>query len=185
MNILAWNYRGCGGLAIIRNIKSILHSTATKLAFLFEMKCNSAKANSIISSLPLRQSYVVSAQGHSGGLWLLWDDSIKLQVLEASSQFIFSTINDPSSATVWIFGGVYGDSHHGLDDVLWGRIRHYATGPIPFCYMGDFNAITSTFEKIGGLASSLSRWTIFSSRIGNAGLKDLGFAGPAFTWSNR
>ncbi|XP_020595831.1 uncharacterized protein LOC110035859 [Phalaenopsis equestris] len=47
---------------------------------------------------------------------------------------------------------------------------------------GDFNCITSIAEKSGGRVPNLVKMNNFSDNIHRAGLFDLGFKGPAFTW---
>ncbi|XP_020595954.1 uncharacterized protein LOC110035957 [Phalaenopsis equestris] len=47
---------------------------------------------------------------------------------------------------------------------------------------GDFNCIASPAKKIGGRAPNLTKMNTFTNNIHRAGLFDLGFKGPAFTW---
>lgn len=85
MNLLAWNCRGCGGSSTIRNLKNILRSAAVKMALILETKCGAGKSQSIIQSLPITNSFVVPSSGLSGGLWLIWDDSVKVIILSSSN----------------------------------------------------------------------------------------------------
>lgn len=50
--------------------------------------------------------------------------------------------------------------------------------------MGDFNMISSPGEKEGGSFNSLYT-ARFNSFMDSMGLIDIGYSGPAFTWSNR
>ena len=51
--------------------------------------------------------------------------------------------------------------------------------------MGDFNAIQFHSEKVGGMRRSWGSMTDFREAMEDNGLKDIGFSGPIFTWSNK
>lgn len=53
------------------------------------------------------------------------------------------------------------------------------------CLMGDFNAITSQHEKYGGNSDLNNSSRSFRHFLFEMGLIDLGYKGPAFTWTNR
>lgn len=55
----------------------------------------------------------------------------------------------------------------------------------PWCCIGDFNAIRSPWEKQGGKSIPEQEFTEFIEFINYCRLIDLGYAGPAYTWSNR
>lgn len=45
----------------------------TKLRILMEMHTSGDKASSIIKIISLKGNFIQEAQGHSGGIWCLWD----------------------------------------------------------------------------------------------------------------
>lgn len=51
--------------------------------------------------------------------------------------------------------------------------------------VGDFNAITSEQEKVGGNPILNTNSQNFKRFISNVGLTDLGYKGAAYTWTNR
>jgi hypothetical protein len=51
--------------------------------------------------------------------------------------------------------------------------------------MGDLNDIIHPSEKLGPSSVDLNRMNVFCSYVKNCGLIDLGFSGPAYTWSNK
>ncbi|MQL69059.1 hypothetical protein Taro_001347 [Colocasia esculenta] len=55
----------------------------------------------------------------------------------------------------------------------------------PFILIGDMDAIMSQQDKIGGLVFCFNQARNFINAITNNGLLDLGFEGPAFTWTNK
>lgn len=50
---------------------------------------------------------------------------------------------------------------------------------------GDFNEILCHSEKEGGAAKQGLLMENFRNALKDCGLKDLGFEGPSFTWTNR
>ncbi|CAN1226181.1 LINE-1 retrotransposable element ORF2 protein [Linum grandiflorum] len=56
---------------------------------------------------------------------------------------------------------------------------------LPIICLGDFNVVTSTDEKQGGLTINPTQVAKFRTFISDLALYDPGFFGPMFTWSNR
>ena len=55
---------------------------------------------------------------------------------------------------------------------------------MPWIIFDDFNEITYTYEKTGGLERNSKQMVDFRQCLGRFGLFDLGFVGQRFTWSN-
>jgi hypothetical protein len=51
--------------------------------------------------------------------------------------------------------------------------------------MGDLNNIMSASEKKGPRPANLRRISDFSGMVKDCGLFDLGYNGPAYTWTNK
>ncbi|XP_049386507.1 uncharacterized protein LOC125850697 [Solanum stenotomum] len=56
---------------------------------------------------------------------------------------------------------------------------------IPWCTIGDFNVITSTEEKYGGIPYNMNKSLDFISTIEASGLVDIGYSGQHYTWCNQ
>lgn len=116
-------------------------------------------------------------------MWLLWADAVRLKVLEKSHYFMFAKIEDANC--VWILGMVYGDPGGYANSYIWERITYYATQHgTPLCVVGDFNAILHPGEKLGGSKKTKKKHSDFKKMVVDAGLIDLGYSGPAYTWTN-
>lgn len=70
MNIITWNCKGTGRKSLIRDLKI---KYATSFIILLETHVNGRKAQSIIRKMGFDGYFVSEAQGHSGGIWCLWD----------------------------------------------------------------------------------------------------------------
>ena len=56
---------------------------------------------------------------------------------------------------------------------------------LPWILLGDFNDMISEEEKLGGLPVNRTHIAAFRNCLDKCGLKDLGFHGPRFTWTNK
>ncbi|KAI9117578.1 hypothetical protein K1719_011744 [Acacia pycnantha] len=67
--------------------------------------------------------------------------------------------------------------------MLWSELRKFAFSMVdPWAVIGDFNDIALSTERTGGLSSQSARYTLFSDRMRDCNLIDLGAVGPKFTW---
>jgi hypothetical protein len=128
--------------------------------------------------------HVVSVSGMSGGLWLLWTNELNLTILESAKYYIFAKIS-LKDGTDWTLGAIYGDASHRENPMIWHKIKEYAddTG-YAFCCMGDFNAIPTVIDKYGGSHALNTNNRAFRHLLSQANLIDMGYSGPAFTWTN-
>jgi hypothetical protein len=112
------------------------------------------------------------------------DTHNNLRVIEASKYFIFAWV-ECHGGNNWLLGAIYGDAGHTNNERIWNKIRSYTESPgVPLCCIRDFNAISSLSEKYGGSASLNSNHRSFCDLLLTANLIDLGYKGPAFTWTN-
>ncbi|KAJ4755003.1 hypothetical protein LUZ62_089408 [Rhynchospora pubera] len=166
-------------------MRRYLHSAKVNLAFISETRCGVNKAVRRISSLPLKNFEIIPSVESSGGLWLLWDDSVQVTILERSHYFVFAQITQSQLVQPWILGAIYGDPHGVVDGYIWDRIVDYAVNDQrPLCVIGDLNSIGAPNEKLGGSSRIKPKHRRFQNMMVRSGLVDLGYHGPAYTWSN-
>ncbi|GAA0179249.1 hypothetical protein LIER_44028 [Lithospermum erythrorhizon] len=67
---------------------------------------------------------------------------------------------------------------------LWKSIRGLAPASSPWMLMGDFNAITSSSEKMGGNEPNQLFMVEFNDYISDCNLEDVGYIGSTFTWTS-
>jgi exonuclease III len=184
MNILAWNCRGAGGPWKKQFLRDLLTSTRADIAFISETKRSSGRSSEYLRIMPLQHSEIVPATGRSGGLWLMWGNHIQLRIFQKTRYYIFAWVQTMDKPP-WILVAVYGDASHRDNPRIWKYIINVAGWNRPMCCIGDFNAITSIEEKFGGSQRMNQNSRRFQEFIFQAGLIDLGFKGPAFTWTNK
>ncbi|XP_071912243.1 uncharacterized protein [Coffea arabica] len=67
---------------------------------------------------------------------------------------------------------------------LWSSLLADKPSFLPWCIGGDFNVIVAPHEKKGGRPFAITEGVEFLSFMEEAGVFDVGFSGPNFTWSN-
>lgn len=183
--VLSWNCHGSGGLATIPTLRRYLQCTGAELAFISKTKCSKKQAIKRIANLPRANNEIVASKGRGGGLWLLWNDTISVKIVEVSEFFIIAVIQKDPNSQPWMFIGVYGDCVDHQNETIWTRIEfHILNSGYPVCAMGDFNSITNSKEKVGGSKEVKKKHKKFREFVQRSGLVDLGYGGPAYTWAN-
>lgn len=121
-------------------------------------------------------------EGRSGGLCLLWSDSIKVQLLSGSKGHIDMLISSHDNSTSH-FTGLYRNPDASLRTHFWSLMKRLGDlHSFPWLCGGDFNEILFGHEKQRGSAKSHYLLRNFRETLDHCGLADLGFWGPQFTW---
>ncbi|KAK2664916.1 hypothetical protein Ddye_003490 [Dipteronia dyeriana] len=131
---------------------------------IFEPRISCSKALRVIRNLGFSNSFVVDAEGFSGGIWLLWNNSqVELQVIANTRHCITALVDDHSS--VWVLTVVYANPCATTRSLLWNYLDSIRKCfNLPWLIDGDFNEITNSSEKE---------------------VEDSGFIGPKFTWMTK
>ncbi|KAJ4821091.1 Endonuclease/exonuclease/phosphatase family protein [Rhynchospora pubera] len=184
MNALSWNCRGLGGPRKLKFLQDALLATRSSVVFLSETKASMRRVNHFMRDFPYHNFHAEPARGISGGLCLIWDSTTIVQILNTSLSYICARIC-PKDKPPWVLVGVYGDPEHNENPLLWETLTQLIALYGSVCLIGDFNEIVSTDEKYGGRNRLTADGERFKQFIFEAGLVDLGYKGPAFTWTNK
>lgn len=185
MNIISWNCRGSGGTTV-STLNRYLRCTKATIAFISDTRCNLEKAGKRVANLPLCNFSGVPSNGRSGGLWLLWSDDVHVNISRSNKFYFFAEVLNKDGSKPWGLVAVYGDPSRVQNPKIWEEIGEFieqCDGHA--CMFGDFNVVMSLEEKSGGSAELGEPNRLFREWFRNMGLLDLGYHGPAFTWSNR
>ncbi|XP_059451003.1 uncharacterized protein LOC132181787 [Corylus avellana] len=185
MSIMSWNCRGLGNPRTVRDLCRLVKVKKPEMVFLMETIMGKTKMERIRRRLGFPNMLVVDCVGKSGGLALLWTETIEVEVQNYSSRHINAKVNTKPSVGWWKFTGFYGHPEASKRKEAWGLIRHLATlDPKPWICVGDFNEILYLSEKWGGNGRSRSLMADFQSTLVDCELVDMGFRGPKYTWNN-
>jgi exonuclease III len=185
MNIISWNCRGLGNLRTVRELHRMVKQKKPILVFLMETKLRHDRMEAIRRKLEFPNMLDVDCIGKSGGLALLWNEEVKLEIQNYSQRHINAVIRGQEGEAPWKFTGFYGQPDVAKRHEAWALMKHLAgLVPIPWVCIGDFNEITIQSEKWGGRGRANSQMVAFQQALDFCDLTDLGFIGPKFTWSN-
>ncbi|EEF50224.1 conserved hypothetical protein [Ricinus communis] len=106
-----------------------------------------------VISEELDNSHLATSIGASGGLILIWHNSVKVSVKSFSPGHIDALVCFDES-DVWHFTGFYGNLNSFLRHFSWDLIRRLGSmaefSNLPWLMGGDFNEILMQSEKLGG-----------------------------------
>ncbi|KAI9128730.1 hypothetical protein K1719_000213 [Acacia pycnantha] len=78
---------------------------------------------------------------------------------------------------------VYAILDYTQKNILWNALRKLASSiSDPWVLIGDLNYVTSSLERTGGFGAYIDQMSLFSDRIDQCKVSDLGEVGPCFTW---
>lgn len=182
MSLIAWNCRGLGKPRAVRFLKEIVHQIKPSFVFLSETLSTKNKVETVCKELHFAGCWVVEAEGHSGGIALLWKNEGACRVTAANKHFIdFEVENDQVGR--WRYTGFYGCPEAGRRSESWNMLRMLASqSNLPWCIIGDFNDMCFADEKMGGREHPRRFLNGFRETLQDCELLDLGFVGPKYTW---
>ncbi|XP_026420299.1 uncharacterized protein LOC113316302 [Papaver somniferum] len=126
------------------------------------------------------------ASGTTGGLVMIWKNNLDVEILDCSFNHINVKIQ-PTSGPPWLFTGYYGNSNNTQCKLNSWKVLEYTTSKnsLPWLVIGDFNFILHDFEKYSTQPLDHAEANIFSNKIIDLDLNDLGSIGRPFTWTNK
>ncbi|XP_075645208.1 uncharacterized protein LOC142616209 [Castanea sativa] len=184
MSILSWNYQGLGNPRKVNALKRAWNKEATICVFLMETKLTTDQLNAKKQGWTYNQGIVISSEGSSGGLALLWKLDTKVYVKNFSRWFIDAHVVCETIGLTWRLTGFYGQPDTSKREETWILMESLGrSNTLPALCVGDYNEIVKRLEKLGG-ALRPARWMDrFCTVIHHCHFLDLGYIGSPFTWS--
>ena len=147
ISIMFWNVQGAASNTFRRAFKTFVKNYNPSLVVLMEPRISGCKADSFIKKSGFDNSHRVEAVGFSGGIWLLWQDAIEVEVLINHKQFIHFKIS-MNKMFMSLVTAVYASPNPMLRKQLWKHMDSLALViQEPWLIGGDFNSILYTAEK--------------------------------------
>ncbi|GMI74429.1 hypothetical protein HRI_001112200 [Hibiscus trionum] len=183
VKVIFWNVQGALSSDLFRYFRFMLHEKKPDIVALFEPRISGWKADDFIRRSGFEFSYRVEATGFSGGIWVMWRPSVRLDIVAVSSQFVHGWCVDVSQRQAFFISFVYASPNRGVRSQLWEQLQALEPAQgLAWVLGGDFNAIASPLEREGGSVSRQGVCSRFADFIFDTGLVDMGYHGPAFTW---
>jgi hypothetical protein len=124
----------------------------------------------------------VDVEGRSGGLSVLWKDTIKCRVMNYSRNFINLVVEEKEEGE-WRLTCYYGFPERGRRAQAWNLLRELRDmSELPWCVIGDFNDLLSQEDKRG--IHPHPNWLCngFRAAVSDCDLTDIRLEGYPFTW---
>lgn len=165
MIFLTWNCQGVAAKETQRTFKEVIRTHKPQLVGLLEPKISGFNADKVCNSLGFDDWVRVEALGFSGGVWVIWQHSVHVEIIKTHPQFIFSQVqehnNDP-----WGLAIVYGSPSLHLRRRLWRDLNmENVKFNGPWLATGDFNAVASLTEVSNPSSFCQQRSTDFTDWI--------------------
>ncbi|XP_042486854.1 uncharacterized protein LOC122067070 [Macadamia integrifolia] len=145
---------------------------------------HSAARNMDVSSQSLFHTQVKS-NGASGGLALLWNQHLQLEVLFSDDRVIDTEVTSDQGHK-FLLTCVYGDPVKCNRQRVWDRLISLGQSRNEqWMCIGDFNSYLAWHEKDGGNRKGLHDMLQFQEVLNQCNLLDMGSNGPPYTWSNK
>ncbi|XP_073012252.1 uncharacterized protein [Typha latifolia] len=130
-------------------------------------------------------SFIVPAEGISGGLIMLWKTAFGYVDVLAVSRYAAHMVVSSREGETWLMTQVYASNQLDQQKLLWDELVGLGSLGLPWIVAGDFNAILSTEEKRSYAWVTLGpKSSTFAKFVEEAGVCDLGYEGVPFTWCN-
>ncbi|XP_038976970.1 uncharacterized protein LOC120107675, partial [Phoenix dactylifera] len=142
-------------------------------------------ANTIFRNWGLLCNYNASSHGR---IWIGWNpQEVDVVLINSSDQVMHVHVRDLAKNSSFIVSIVHGDNCPIKWSELWADLVSRSVGweSSPWVLVGDFNAIKSQEEMVGGSHSWPSWQNDLATCLFQSGLSDLRQNGRLFTWSNR
>jgi hypothetical protein len=122
-------------------------------------------------------------EGRSGGLSVMWRDSIQCRVLNYSRNFINLIVKEKAEEEEWRLTCYYGYPERERRRQAWELLKELRDmSDLPWCVVGDFNDLLSQEDKRG--TNPHPNWLCngFRSAVSDCDLTDIQLEGYPYTW---
>ncbi|XP_038991400.1 uncharacterized protein LOC120114621 [Hibiscus syriacus] len=183
-SFMFWNCQGAASPTFKRIFNLFVREHRPNMVALFETRTSGTKADRIINKLGFTQSLRVEAHGFGGGIWLLWEETMEIEITHLSNQFI-NGIFRPKEVNTWAqFTAIYANPNGSKRKHQWSQLEALAPNDnTPWILGGDLNVILDVDERRGGATTHTNGSRLFANFMHSTGLLDLGFHGSPFTWN--
>ncbi|XP_060961739.1 uncharacterized protein LOC133031956 [Cannabis sativa] len=185
MKILAWNCRGLGNAAIVRQLKELIRKSNLEVLILSEVRLKEEKCFCLMRKLQFPGICYVPPMGTGGGLALCWRLGVDCNIQNADKNLITGIISSDPLDRPWMVMGIYGPPSYGDKEDFWKNLGEIVDQcNLPMLLMGDLNGTLKDGECLNYVkASSTTRYSFDLRRmVHRTGLIDLGYTGVKYTW---
>ncbi|CAJ2661731.1 unnamed protein product [Trifolium pratense] len=158
------------------------HFLAADILFLSETLSKAQSMERVRVNLKFQSCLSVDVEGRSGGLSVMWRDTIKCRVLNYSRNFI-NLIVEEKEGEEWRLTCYYGYPERGRRRQAWELLKELRDmSDLPWCIIGDFNDLLSQDDKKGTHPHPNWLCNGFRNAVSDCDLTDIQLEGYPYTW---
>ncbi|GMI89978.1 hypothetical protein HRI_002667100 [Hibiscus trionum] len=162
VKLIIWNAQGALGADFNQYFRLFVRLHKPDIFAIIEPRISGAKVDSFIRRSGFQTSYRVEASGFSGGICVLWQQSLIVDVVAISAQFVHAFISIPGDNKSFFFTFVYASPTAACRSALWSHLLALTPDTNwPWALGGDFNAIADSSERSGGSQRRLGVCRLF------------------------
>jgi hypothetical protein len=133
-------------------------------------------------SLKYNSCLAVDVEGRSGGLAVMWKDTINCRVMNYSRNFVNLIVKEKEEEE-WRLTCYYGYPERGRRGQAWNLLRELRDmSELPWCIIGDFNDLLAQADKRGTHPHPNWLCNGFRSAVCDCDLTDIQLEGYPYTW---
>ncbi|GMJ12502.1 hypothetical protein HRI_004919400 [Hibiscus trionum] len=183
VKIMFWNVQGALDSEFNRYFQLFVRTQKPEVVAIMEPRISGSKADDFIRRSGFDSSFRVEAMGFSEGIWVLWKDTLQIDIVAVSDQFIHAICVDNLNNGRFYITFVYASPTRCIRQGVWAQLRALEpTDLSPWILGGDFNVISNASERSGGSQARSGVCARFTDFIFDAGFLDMGFHRPMYTW---
>lgn len=181
-----WNLRGLNDPLKQREAKKWVFNNKLSLVGLIEHKIKEPNVSKVVSTMLPHWNFVSNhSSSPLGRILICWNPLIfNVQVQFQSSQLIHCKVQSCNGQFSFDATFIYGATSYLERQQLWSQLQQLCV-VTPWVVLGDFNALRSPLEKVGGDRNWLPWMEEFNCCIHATELLDLRYSGCQYTWSNK
>lgn len=188
-NIGSWNTWGLNSLQKQNTVHHWTQKNNLDLIGLLETKIEISNLAATQANLALSGWHFISNIHHTTHCRILvgWNShKLNLTYEDSSPQWLSCKVTTPSSTHPLKITFIYGHNTPSERTLLWNHLCQESTRNVglPWVVMGDFNAILTPDDRIGGDTNWYRHQDDFSNCVRQSELIKLPYSGIKFTWHN-
>jgi hypothetical protein len=116
----------------------------------------------------------------------MWNDDLQVTIHSSTLHVILASVVHTATNVKFGLVCIYGDPYHRQTSAIWSEVAAfvYDNACLPMLCLGDMNDLLYDTDK-NSLNINRPRMYAFRAFVKQCGLFDLGYSGPAYTWTNR
>lgn len=190
MKLLSWYCRGLGNPLAVWALRRLIRKKDPDVVFAMETRRSSSELVALQGIGGFNNLFPVSCAGagrsRAGGLCLLWQDDIDNTMVHSSlNHILFHFVHRDTNVLMQVLAVyVWPEEHNKWR--TWHMIKRYKPyALVSWLCIGYFYAILSPTDKLGGNPVDFAHLQVAMDALLDCGLRDVGYSGYRYTWSNK